>query len=208
MFELFTTRARKVLELAKTEGKRNGDDMLGTQHILFGLAKEGSGIAHHILENNGVSSLMIVKEADKVVQKGSGATENPIWTPRSIAIFGLAVDIAKELGHNYVGTEHLLLGLLKEANGIACQILINFGLNIEQIRKETLQLLGFYDKDYFLEQVGEHQVYTLICRDSTGKETIGRYDAESDSLFLNRPFTIEDIQQIIATIRRIQSDKK
>lgn len=202
MFELFTTRARKVLELAKAEGKRCGDDMLGTQHILFGLAKEGSGIAHYILENNGVSSLMIAKETDKVVQKGSGAIENPIWTPRSITVFGLATDIAKELGHNYVGTEHLLLGLLKEADGIACQILINFGLNIEQIRKETLQLLGFYDKEYLIEGT------TLIARDSTGKETIGRYDTESDSLFLNRPFTIEEIQRIIGIIRRIQNDKK
>lgn len=211
MFEMFTVRARKVIELGRTEAKRSGDDCVGTQHILFGLVKEASGIGHHILETNGVTIPMILSEIIKVVVP-SPFTEftekDPKFSPRARKIFEHAIEEATALGHRYVGTEHILLGLLKGTESIAVQILTNFGLNIEQLRKETLQLLGFYDKDYqFKPTDDDNKIWSVIIAEAGVQDVIGRYDTNSDELLFNRPFSIDEIQRIISVLRRCQNDK-
>lgn len=212
MFNLFTTRARKVIELGKTEAKRNGDDCVGTQHILYGLIREESGVGHHILEINGVTTNMIINESNKIVLKGDNI-ENPLFSPRAKKTFENAVDEATALGHSYVGTEHILLGLLKESESVAIQILTNFGLNIEQLRRETLSLLGFFDKDYrnlarrlilrFKPTDTDTNIQSVIIAEGGIEDVIGSYDTNTDELFFNRPLSIEEMQRII---RRIQND--
>ena len=206
MFEIFTIRARKVIEFGKSQAKKNGDDCVGTQHILFGLAREGSGVGHHILERNGVTTTMILDESEKVVQKGDGVEEPP-FSPRAKKAFERAVEEATALGHSYIGTEHLLLGLLKESESVAVQILMNFGLNVEQLYKETLQLLGYYDKDYQFRIIDDN-IKSVVILEAGIEEVIGRYDENSDELFFNRPLSIDEMQRIISVLRRCQNDKK
>ena len=207
MFELFTVRARKVVELAKQEAKRVGDDYVGTQHILFGLAREGSGVGHHILEINNVSYIMIRQESEKIIQKGSEATANPQFTPRSKKVFEYTIDEAKKLNHNYVGTEHLLLGLLRESECVAVQILTNFGLNIEQLRTDVLNLLGFFDKDYQFKTIGDKKEAIIIMTAGV-EDVIGTYDANNDEILFIRPLPVNEIQRIISVLRRVQYEKK
>lgn len=185
MFEIFTVRARQVIELGKKEAKDNRDDCVGTQHILIGLVREGSGVAHHILENNGVTAKMIRDEFKKIVQEGSGS-ETPPFSPRAKNLFSQAIEEATILGHRYVGTEHILLALIKEKESVAVQILTNFGLSVEQIRRETLSLLGFFDKDYRFKPIGsDEKIQSIIIAEGGIEDVIGRYDTNTDELFFN-----------------------
>jgi ATP-dependent Clp protease ATP-binding subunit ClpC len=201
MFEIFTVRARKIIELGKSEAKRNGDDCVGTQHILFGLVRESSGIGHHILEKNGVTAVMVRKEAAKVVQKGERGPEDPPFSPRAKNLFSQAIEEATQLGHRYVGTEHILLALLAESESVAVQILTNFKLNTNQLRKETLNLLGFYDRKFSLREQDEENIFSVYLNESDVEECVGRYDKSTDELLLNRPLTVEEIQRIIDVTR-------
>jgi ATP-dependent Clp protease ATP-binding subunit ClpA len=206
MFEIFTVRARQIISLGKKEAKDNGDDCVGTQHILIGLIREASGVGHHILENNGVSAKMVRDECKKIVQEGDGIEKDPPFSPRAKNLFSQAIEEATILGHRYVGTEHILLALLKEKESVAIQILTNFGLNIEQIRKETLSLLGFFDKDYFFKPIDtDTNIQSVIIAEGGVEEVIGRYDTGTDELFFNRPLSVEEIQRIISVLRRIQN---
>jgi ATP-dependent Clp protease ATP-binding subunit ClpC len=208
MFEIFTVRARQIISLGKKEAKDNGDDCVGTQHILIGLIREASGVGHHILENNGVSAKMVRDECKKIVQEGDGIEKDPPFSPRAKNLFSQAIEEATILGHRYVGTEHILLALLKEKESVAIQILTNFGLNIEQIRKETLSLLGYYDKDYQFDPTTDEKIKSVVIVENEMKDIIGRYDTSNDELFFNRPLSVEEIQRIISVLRRIQNDQK
>jgi ATP-dependent Clp protease ATP-binding subunit ClpC len=142
MMEMFTDRARKVMQLANQEAIAYGHEYIGTEHVLLGLIKEGSGVASTVLRNLDCDVHKIHVEIDKIVQKGLGTRTNKLpYTPKVIKIIEYAIDEAKQLNHKYIGTEHLLLGLLRESGGVACQILVNFGLNVDQVRKEVLFLL-------------------------------------------------------------------
>lgn len=208
MFENFTARASKVIAEAKSEAKRVGDDCVGSQNILFGLVREGSGVAHHILDINGVTAKMIRDEAEKVVQRGSGVEENPKFTPRTRAIFEYAVEEATALGHNYVGTEHILLGLLREKECVGVQILTNFGINLEQLRKDVLNLLGFYDRNFSIKPTDEKNIFSVMYIDSKSNECVGRYESTTEELLLNRPFTILEIHRLLEKIREFHRDQK
>src|SRR3989338_4300870 len=144
MFNKFTERARKVILLAKEEAKRFNNDYRGTEHILLGLIREGEGVAAAVLENLGLSSEKIRMEVEKLVQTGpSTVISGDIpFTPKAKKVMELAMDEAVSLGHNYIGTEHLLLGLLREGEGIASQVLINLGLDLNKVRGEVMKLLG------------------------------------------------------------------
>ena len=145
MFDRFTDRARRVMLLAREEAKKFGHDYIGTEHILLGLIKEGSGVAAHVLKNLGLELKKIRLEVEKLVQSDasvSPAQQQPPYTPRAKKVLELSLEEARNLGHNYVGTEHLLLGLIRENDGLAARVLINLGVKLEQVRDEVLDFLG------------------------------------------------------------------
>src|SRR3990167_278809 len=144
MFDRFTERARKVIILAKEEAKRFNHDYIGTEHILLGLIKEGESVAAAVLQNLGLSLDTIRLEVEKLVQFGpSTIVSGDIpFTPKAKKVIELAMDEARRLGHNYIGTEHLLLGLIKEGEGVASHVLMNVGLDLNKVRSEVIKLLG------------------------------------------------------------------
>ncbi len=144
MYERFTDRARKVMQLANQEAQRFNHEYIGTEHILLGLVKEGSGVAANVLKNLDVDLRKIRNEVEKIVQTGPDmVTMGKLpQTPRAKKVIEYAMDEARNLNHNYVGTEHLLLGLLREQEGVAAQVLMNLGLKLEDVRDEVLNLLG------------------------------------------------------------------
>jgi len=144
MFERFTDRARKVMALANQEAQRFNHEYIGTEHILLGLVKEGSGVGANVLKNLDVDLRRVRMEVEKLVKSGPDmVTMGKLpQTPRAKKVIEYAIEEARNLNHNYVGTEHLLLGLLREQDGVAAQVLINLGLRLEDVREEVLNLLG------------------------------------------------------------------
>ncbi len=144
MFDRFTDRARKVMALARKEAQRFNHDFIGTEHILLGLVTEGSGVAANVLKNLSVDGNKIRAEIEKHVQSGPqmvGQGQLP-FTPRAKKVLELSQEEANELGHNYIGTEHLLLGLIRENDGVAAQVLTDLGVKLEEVRDEVMELLG------------------------------------------------------------------
>jgi ATP-dependent Clp protease ATP-binding subunit ClpC len=144
MYERFTDRARKVMQLANAEAKRFRHPYIGTEHILLGIVQEGSGVAANALKNLDVDLLKIRAETEKVLQSGPNVVT---WaklpqTPRAKRVIELAMEEGRNLGHNYVGTEHVLLGLIREEEGVAAQVLKNLGLKLADVRQEVMNLLG------------------------------------------------------------------
>jgi ATP-dependent Clp protease ATP-binding subunit ClpC len=144
MYERFTDRARKVMQLANQEAQRFNHEYIGTEHILLGLVKEGSGVAANVLKNLDVDLRKIRLEVEKLVQSGPEmVTIGKLpQTPRAKKVIEYSMEEARNLNHNYVGTEHILLGLLREQEGVAAQVLMNLGLRLEDVREEVLNLLG------------------------------------------------------------------
>ena len=143
MFGRFTERAQQVLVLAQDEARRLSHNFIGTEHLLLGLVKEGAGIAARVLQNSGVDFNQLRQEVEKIIPKGDKTPPQSIsYTPRAKRVIELAIEESQNLGHNYVGTEHLLLGLLREGEGIAAQVLTNLGIDLKRARKEVIQLLG------------------------------------------------------------------
>ncbi len=144
MYERFTDRARKVMQLANQEAQRFNHEYIGTEHILLGLVKEGSGVAANVLKNLDVDLRKIRLEVEKLVQSGPEmVTMGKLpQTPRAKKVIEYSMEEARNLNHNYVGTEHILLGLLREQEGVAAQVLMNLGLKLEDVREEVLNLLG------------------------------------------------------------------
>ena len=144
MFERFTDRARKVMALANQEAQRFNHEYIGTEHVLLGLVKEGSGVGANVLKNLGVDLRKVRLEVEKLVKSGPEmVTMGKLpQTPRAKKVIEYAIEEARNLNHNYVGTEHLLLGLLREQDGVAAQVLMNLGLKLDEVREEVLNLLG------------------------------------------------------------------
>jgi len=144
MFNRFTERARKVIILAKEEARRFNHDYIGTEHILLGLIREGEGVAAAVLQKMGVSLENIRIEIEKLVQPGptTQIIGDIPFTPRAKKALELSAEEARSLGHNYIGTEHLLLGLIREGEGIASQVLLNLGMDLNGVRNEVMGLLG------------------------------------------------------------------
>jgi hypothetical protein len=149
VFERFTDRARRVLVLAQEEASLLNHSFIGTEHILLGLIHEGDGLAAQALESLGIS-LQAVREkvADTIGPSGSGPTGSPPFTPRAKKVLELALREALQLGHNYIGTEHLLLGLVREGEGVAAQVLQSFGADLGTVREKVMELLvGYQGQD-------------------------------------------------------------
>jgi thiamine-phosphate pyrophosphorylase len=153
MYERFTDRARKVMQLANHEAQRFNHEYIGTEHILLGLVKEGNGVAANVLKNLDVDLLTIRRNVERIVPSGPEMVvigKLP-QTPRAKNAIKLAAEEAKSLGHKYIGTEHILLGLLKEEEGVAAQVLIELGLTLKQLRQEVLAVLGHSTDDAALD---------------------------------------------------------
>src|SRR5262249_52138914 len=137
-------RARKVMQLASQEAQRFNHEYIGTEHVLLGLVAEGSGVAANVLKNLHIDLRKVRREVEQIVQSGPDAVSMgklPL-TPRTKQVIEYAIEEARTLNHNYVGTKHLLLGLLREQEGVAAQVLMNLGLKLEDVREEVLNLLG------------------------------------------------------------------
>lgn len=143
-YERFTDRARRVMQLANQEAQRFNHEYIGTEHILLGLVKEGTGVAANVLKNLDIDLRKIRLEVEKIVQAGPDmVTMGKLpQTPRAKKVIEYSIEEARTLNHNYVGTEHLLLGLLREQEGVAAQVLMNLGLKLEDVRAEVLFLLA------------------------------------------------------------------
>lgn len=144
MYEHFTDRSRKAMQLANREAQRLCHEYIGTEHVLLGLLQEGHGVAAHVLMNFGLDSEKTRQEVTKLIHPGTELlhTAKLPTTPRAKKVIEFAMEEARNLNHNYVGTEHLLLGLLREEEGVAAQVLINFGLTLGGVREEVINLLG------------------------------------------------------------------
>ena len=144
MFSRYTERAQRVIVLAQDEARRLNYDYVGTEHLLLGLIREGEGIAAKALQSLGIQLEQVRSEVEKMIGKGSAPTRGEIgFTPRAKKVMvELAIEEARMLGHNYVGTEHILLGLIREGEGVAAQVLINLGAELDRVRNQVIHLLG------------------------------------------------------------------
>ncbi|AQX52928.1 ATP-dependent protease ATP-binding subunit ClpC [Priestia flexa] len=142
MFGRFTERAQKVLALAQEEALRLGHNNIGTEHILLGIVREGDGIAAKALSALGLSTEKIQKEVEALIGRGQELTQTIHYTPRAKKVIELSMDEARKLGHSYVGTEHILLGLIREGEGVAARVLNNLGVSLNKARQQVLHLLG------------------------------------------------------------------
>lgn len=142
MFGRFTERAQKVLALAQDEANRLGHNNIGTEHVLLGLVREGEGIAAKALYALGLGAEKIQEEVENLIGRGQDVSQTPHYTPRAKKVIELSMDEARKLGHSYVGTEHILLGLIREGEGVAARVLNNLGVSLNKARQQVLQLLG------------------------------------------------------------------
>src|SRR2546428_8362085 len=146
-FDKFTERARKVLSLAQEEAQRFQHNYIGTEHLLLGLVREGEGVAAKVLSNLGVELNKVRSAVEEIIGRGDRIVLGEIGlTPRAKKVIELALDEARRLNHDYIGTEHLLLGLLREGEGIGAGVLESFGLSLQEVRAKTIQVLNEHSK--------------------------------------------------------------
>jgi ATP-dependent Clp protease ATP-binding subunit ClpA len=145
MFERFTDRARRVVVLAQEEARLLNHNYIGTEHILLGLIHEGEGVAATSLESLGISLEAVRGQVEEIIGQGQSAPTGHIpFTPRAKKVLELSLREAKQLGHNYIGTEHILLGLVREGEGVAAQVLVELGADLSWVRQQVIQVLSGY----------------------------------------------------------------
>ena len=143
MFERFTDRARRVVVLAQEEARMLNHNYIGTEHILLGLIHEGEGVAAKALESLGISLEAVRSQVEEIIGQGQAAPTGHIpFTPRAKKVLELSLREALQLGHNYIGTEHILLGLIREGEGVAAQVLQKLGADLNRVRRVVIDLLG------------------------------------------------------------------
>src|SRR5207247_7818010 len=142
MFERFTDRARRVVVLAQEEARMLNHNYIGTEHILLGLTREGEGVAAKALESLGISQEAVRQQVEEIIGQGQQAPSGHIpFTPRAKKVLELSLREAHQLGHNYIGTEHLLLGLIREGEGVAAQVLLKLGVDLQRSRQVVIAFL-------------------------------------------------------------------
>ena len=147
MFERFTDRARRVVVLAQEEARMLNHNYIGTEHILLGLIHEGEGVAAKALESLGISLEGVRQQVEEIIGQGQQAPSGHIpFTPRAKKVLELSLREALQLGHNYIGTEHILLGLIREGEGVAAQVLVKLGADLNRVRQQVIQLLSGYQQ--------------------------------------------------------------
>ncbi|TCI24870.1 ATP-dependent Clp protease ATP-binding subunit [Exiguobacterium sp. SH3S2] len=179
MFGRFTERAQRVLALAQEEAVRLGHHNIGTEHILLGLVREGEGIAAKALFALGLTSEKIQQEVEALIGRGSENGSTIHYTPRAKKVIELSMDEARKLGHSYVGTEHILLGLIREGEGVAARVLNNLGISLTKARQQVLQLLGNTESSSNASQPGTSAATPTLdglARDLTQQARESRLD--------------------------------
>ena len=145
MFQRFTDRARQVVVLAQVEARRLDHNWIGTEHILLGLIDEGGGVAAKALESLGISLDAARQQVEEIIGRGQQAPSGHIpFTPRAKKVLELSLRESQQLGHDYIGTEHVLLGLLREGDGVAAQVLVRLGADLDRVRQQVIRLLHGY----------------------------------------------------------------
>lgn len=200
MFDKFTDRARKVMALAREEAKRFNHEYIGTEHVLLGLVKEGSGVAANVLQNLDIDLKKVRMEIERIVQTGPDLVSvgQLPFTPRVKKVLEYAVEEARTMGHNYIGTEHQLLGILREQEGVAAQVLLNLGVKLEDVREEVVELLGV-DVSQNPKEKDERKAKTKTpALDSFGRDlTQQARDGELDPV-IGRKAIIERLIQVLS----------
>ncbi len=195
MFERFTEKAIKVIMLAQEEARRLGHNFVGTEQILLGLIGEGTGVGSKVLKTLGVNLKDARVEVEKIIGRGSGfvAVEIP-FTPRAKRVLELSLEEARQLGHNYIGTEHLLLGLIREGEGVAARVLENLGIDLSKVRSQTIRTIGENNESSSGTNTTRSKTPTLdeFGTNLTQKATDGRLDP-----VVGRAKEIERVIQIL-----------
>jgi ATP-dependent Clp protease ATP-binding subunit ClpC len=197
MFERFTDRARLAVGLAQEEARRLNHNYIGTEHILLGLIREGEGVAARALESLGISLEAVRQQVEKIIGRGQQAPSGHIpFTPRAKKVLELSLREAKALGHNYIGTEHILLGLIREGSGVAAQVLVKLGADLNRARQQVVQLLHGYQGE---DVTGEG--LPLPGDPLTRVDSLDRRLAVIERWAGLRP-DLDDLDQEIARVRR------
>ncbi|WP_062050667.1 ATP-dependent protease ATP-binding subunit ClpC [Bacillus sp. JCM 19034] len=198
MFGRFTERAQKVLALAQEEAVRLGHNNIGTEHILLGLIREGEGIAAKALQALGLGSDKIQNEVESLIGKGQEGSKTIHYTPRAKKVIELSMDEARKLGHSYVGTEHILLGLIREGEGVAARVLNNLGVSLNKARQQVLQLLGSNEVNNSSSQGSGASHANTPTLDSLARDLTAVAKEESLDPVIGRSKEIERVIQVLS----------
>src|SRR5215468_10857684 len=202
MFERFTDRARRVVVLAQEEARMLNHNYIGTEHILLGLIHEGEGVAAKSLESLGISLEGVRSQVEEIIGQGQQAPSGHIpFTPRAKKVLELSLREALQLGHNYIGTEHILLGLIREGDGVAAQVLVKLGADLNRVRQQVIQLLhGYQGKEPTTAASGstESAPSTSLVLDQFGRNlTQGAREGKLDPV-IGREKEIERVMQVLS----------
>jgi ATP-dependent Clp protease ATP-binding subunit ClpC len=201
MFERFTDRARRVVVLAQEEARMLNHNYIGTEHILLGLIHEGEGVAAKALESMGISLDAVRAQVEEIIGQGQQAPSGHIpFTPRAKKVLELSLREALQLGHNYIGTEHILLGLIREGEGVAAQVLVKLGADLNRVRSTVIQLLSGYQGKEAVSQGGpaEGTASTSTILDQFGRNlTVAAREGKLDPV-IGRELEIERVMQILS----------
>ena len=201
MFERFTDRARRVVVLAQEEARMLNHNYIGTEHILLGLIHEGEGVAAKGLEALGISLEAVRSQVEEIIGQGQQAPSGHIpFTPRAKKVLELSLREALQLGHNYIGTEHILLGLIREGEGVAAQVLVKLGADLNRVRQQVIQLLSGYQGKEAVAQGGpaEGTPTTSLVLDQFGRNlTQAAREGKLDPV-IGREKEIERVMQVLS----------
>jgi ATP-dependent Clp protease ATP-binding subunit ClpC len=201
MFERFTDRARRVVVLAQEEARMLNHNYIGTEHILLGLIHEGEGVAAKGLESLGISLEAVRAQVEEIIGQGQQAPSGHIpFTPRAKKVLELSLREALQLGHNYIGTEHILLGLIREGEGVAAQVLVKLGADLNRVRQQVIQLLSGYQGKEAVTQGGpaEGTPSTSLVLDQFGRNlTAAAREGKLDPV-IGRDLEIERVMQVLS----------
>ncbi len=202
MFERFTDRARRVVVLAQEEARMLNHNYIGTEHILLGLIHEGEGVAAKALESLGISLEAVRQQVEEIIGQGQQAPSGHIpFTPRAKKVLELSLREALQLGHNYIGTEHILLGLIREGDGVAAQVLVKLGADLNRVRQQVIQLLhGYQGKEPTSAASGSTEAApsTSLVLDQFGRNlTQGAREGKLDPV-IGREKEIERVMQVLS----------
>ena len=201
MFERFTDRARRVVVLAQEEARMLNHNYIGTEHILLGLIHEGEGVAAKGLESLGISLEGVRAQVEEIIGQGQQAPSGHIpFTPRAKKVLELSLREALQLGHNYIGTEHILLGLIREGEGVAAQVLVKLGADLNRVRQQVIQLLSGYQGKEAVQTGGQAEgtPSTSLVLDQFGRNlTQAAREGKLDPV-IGRENEIERVMQVLS----------
>ena len=201
MFERFTDRARRVVVLAQEEARMLNHNYIGTEHILLGLIHEGEGVAAKALESLGISLDAVRQQVEEIIGQGQQAPSGHIpFTPRAKKVLELSLREALQLGHNYIGTEHILLGLIREGDGVAVQVLVRLGADLNQVRQQVLQRLHAFQAEDEPGSIRAVQQPGLLSRIDAVERRL--------SILEQRVGTRPDLRELDRELAQVRRDKR